>query len=174
MGFTMRVFVDPDHAGDKITRRSRTWFFIYLQSALLYWTSKKQTTIIETSSFRSEFMAIKHATEQVCGLRYELRAMGIPMEGCAYIFGDSHYVLANTTTPHSHLKRKSNSIAYHHCQEGSALDEWRTVYIKTHDNLSNILTKNILTGEKIFSFANSYCTIVLLRIRVRRQILLWR
>ena len=49
-GFVMRFFVDSDHAGDQITRRSRTGFLVYLNNALIYWTSKKQTTV-ETSSF---------------------------------------------------------------------------------------------------------------------------
>ena len=66
-GFTMRVFVDSDHAGDQVTRRSRTGFLVYLNNALIYWCSKKQTTV-ETSSFGSEFLAMKHATEYVRGL----------------------------------------------------------------------------------------------------------
>ena len=66
-GFTMRVYVDSDHAGDLVTRRSRTGFLFFLNNAFLYWTSKKQTTI-EPSSFGSEFMTMKHATEYVRGL----------------------------------------------------------------------------------------------------------
>ena len=77
---------------------------IYLQSALIYWISKKQTAI-ETSSFGSEFMAMKYATMYVRGLRYKLRAMGVHVEDCAHIFGDNQSILANTTTPHSQLKR---------------------------------------------------------------------
>ena len=42
-GMTMRLFVDSDHAGDVKNRRSRTGFLVYLQSALIYWSSKKQT-----------------------------------------------------------------------------------------------------------------------------------
>ena len=58
-GFVMREFVGSDHAGDKVTRRARTGFLVYLNNALIYWTSKKQTTI-ETTLFGSEFMAMKH------------------------------------------------------------------------------------------------------------------
>ena len=58
----IRMMVDSDHAGDHITRRRRSKFLVYLNSALIYWTSKKQTTI-ETSSFGSEFMALKTGTE---------------------------------------------------------------------------------------------------------------
>ena len=70
------------------------------------------------SSFGSEFTTIKHVTEYVCGLQYKFRAMGIPVEGCVYIYGGNQSVLANTKTLHSQLKKKSNSVAYHHCQKG--------------------------------------------------------
>ena len=31
IGFTMRAFVDSDHSGDSITRRSRTGFIVFSQ-----------------------------------------------------------------------------------------------------------------------------------------------
>ena len=54
-GFTMRAKVDADHASDTVLRRSRTGFLIYLNFALVYWWSKKQTSV-ESSSFGSEFV----------------------------------------------------------------------------------------------------------------------
>jgi hypothetical protein len=63
----IRCFVDAGHAGDLLTRRSRTGFFIYLNNAPIYWYSKKQTTI-ETSTFDSEFVAMKIATEYIRAL----------------------------------------------------------------------------------------------------------
>jgi hypothetical protein len=68
LGFVMRSFVDADHAGDTITRRSRTGFFVFLNSAPIYWMSKKQSSV-ETSSFGSEFTAMKQCTEYLRGLR---------------------------------------------------------------------------------------------------------
>jgi hypothetical protein len=44
------LYVDADHAGDKLTRRSRTGFFIFLNSAPIDWYSKRQSTI-ESSVF---------------------------------------------------------------------------------------------------------------------------
>jgi hypothetical protein len=38
---TMRVFVDADHAGDLITRHSKTGFIVFLNDAPIYWSSKK-------------------------------------------------------------------------------------------------------------------------------------
>jgi hypothetical protein len=62
LGFTMRAKVDADHASDTGTRRSRTGFIIYLNCAPIYWSSKKQNSV-ETSSFGSEFIAMKQCCE---------------------------------------------------------------------------------------------------------------
>ena len=67
---------------------------------------------------------------------------------CAYIYGDNKSVLVNSAVPHSQLKKKSNSVAFHHVREGSALDEWRATYINTHWNIADLLTKNLPSGEK--------------------------
>ena len=144
---TMRVFVDSDHAGDLLTRRSRTGFVVLLNGAPIYWNSKKQTSC-ETSTFGSEFVAMKQATEFIRGLRFKLRMMGIPVDEPAFVFGDNQSVLANTSAPSSTLKKKSNAIAYHFVREGCARDEWRTAYVNTHDNVADLFTKPLPSGEK--------------------------
>ena len=147
IGMRMRVYVDSDHAGDVVSRKSRTGFFVFLQNAPIYWCSKKQGGI-ETSSFGAEFIAMKTACEYVRGLRYKLRMMGIDLM-CepTFIYGDNQSVLCNTTLPDSKLKKKSNSVAYHYVREGVARDEWRTTYISTHENPADILTKAVPAGQ---------------------------
>jgi hypothetical protein len=148
---TMRVYVDSDHAGDMVTQRSRTGFIVFLNNLPIYWSSKKQGSC-ETSTFGSEFIAMKQATEYVCGIRFKLRMMGITVDEPAFVFGDNQSVLANTTAPTSTLKKKSNAIAYHFVREGCAKDEWRTAYINTHDNVADLLTKPLPSGEKQTKF----------------------
>jgi hypothetical protein len=147
LGFTIRAKVDADHASDTVTRHSRTGFLVWVNCALVYWMSKKQTSV-ESSSFGSEFIAMKQCCEYIRGLCYKLRMMGIPCEGPAYISGDNQSVLANTTIPDSVLKKKSQSIAFHFVCKGTARDEWRTDYVNTHDNESDLLTKLLPHGEK--------------------------
>ena len=43
-------------------------------------------------------------------------------------------------TLHSQLKKKSNYVAFYHVCEGSTLDEWRTTYINTHENIADLMT----------------------------------
>jgi hypothetical protein len=80
LGFTMSAKVDADHAADTVTRRSRTGFLVRLNSSLIYWSSRKQNSV-ESSSFGSEFIAMKQCCEYLRGLRYKLRMIGIPYEG---------------------------------------------------------------------------------------------
>ena len=146
LGFVMVAYVDADHATDSVTRRSRTGFIIYLNKSPIYWMSKKQTAV-ETSSFGSEFTAMKLCCEYIRGLRYKLRMMGIPMDEPTFVYGDNQSVLANTSNPDSQLKKKSISIAYHFVREGCARDEWRTAYINTKSNPADLLTKPLPSGE---------------------------
>ena len=67
----MRAKVDADHAGDTMTQRSRTGFLVFLNSALVHWMSKKQTSV-ESGSFGSEFCAMKQCCECVWGLQHKI------------------------------------------------------------------------------------------------------
>ncbi|KAI2507295.1 Reverse transcriptase (RNA-dependent DNA polymerase) [Fragilaria crotonensis] len=142
----LRLFVDSDHAGDKKTRRSRTGFLIYLNSAPITWFSKKQSTI-ETSVFGAEFVAMKQGMETLRGLRYKLRMMGVSLSGPSYIYGDNMSVVHNTQRPESTLK-KSNSVCYHAVREAVAMGECLVGHVSTHDNPADICTKIIPGGQK--------------------------
>ena len=138
--FNMRVLVDADHARDSVTRRSRTGFIIYLNSAPIYWTSNKHDRF-ETSSFASEFIAMKNCCEYTRGLLYKLRMMVIPCDLPAYIYGNNQSILVNYSKPFSMTKKKYSLIAYHFFLEGVSKDEWRVTYISTYDNVADILKK---------------------------------
>ena len=106
---------------------------------------------IETSTFGSEFMAMKQVTEYLRGLRYKLRMFGIPVGEPAFVYGDNQSVLVNSSVPASTLKKKSQLIAFHFVREGCAADEWCTTYVNTNLNVADLMTKP-LAGEKRWSF----------------------
>ena len=57
-GFDMIGYVDADLAGDKVIRRSRTGFVIYLNQLSIYLFSKQHNGV-EGSTFGREFVAMK-------------------------------------------------------------------------------------------------------------------
>ena len=114
LGLPMDVscFVDADHAGNLLTRRSHLGVLIFLNKALVVWYSKWQNTV-ESSTFCSEFVAMQIATNLIISLRYKLRMFGVPLIGPASVFCDNQGVVNNTTMPESVLSKKHNQICYH-------------------------------------------------------------
>jgi hypothetical protein len=109
---SMTCFVDADHAGCRVTRRSHTGIVIFVNQAPIVWFSKRQNTV-ETSIFGSEFVALKIAIDQVEGLRYKLRMMGVPLTRPTSLFCDNKSAVQKSSVPESVLKKKHNAIAYH-------------------------------------------------------------
>jgi hypothetical protein len=136
----MHAFVDADHAGDRITRRSQTGIIIFMNSAPIVWFSKRQNTV-ETSTFGSEFVALKVCTEMIEGLRYKLRMFGIPIDGPTSVYCDNQAVVLNTTVPEAQLKKKHNAIAYHRVREAVAAGTIQITWEDTHTNVADMFTK---------------------------------
>ena len=59
LGFIMTAKVNADHASSTVTKRLRTGLLVNIINVLVYWWSKKQTSI-QSSFFGSEFIAMKH------------------------------------------------------------------------------------------------------------------
>ena len=137
---TTTCFVDADHAGCRVTRHSQTGVLLFLQRAPIMWYSKRQNTV-ETSTFGSEFVAMKTAIEMIEAFRYKLRMMGIPLDGETNVFCDNESVFKNSTQPESVLKKKHNAVAYHRTREAQAAGLVRIAWEEGETNLADILTK---------------------------------
>ena len=96
--------------------------------------------MVESSTFGSEFVAMKIAVKMIQGLRYKLRAFGIPINEPTNIFCDNEAVCKNTRLPHSTLNKKHNAIAYHKCREAVAAGMVRIAKEDTATNLADALT----------------------------------
>ena len=136
----LTVYVDADHAHDQVTRRSVTGILVLLNNTPIRWYSKRQKTV-ESSTYGSELVAARIATEVIMELRYTLRMTGIPVDGPALMLGDNLSVVLNTTVPSSVLKKKHLGICYHRVREAVAAKVMRFVHILSGDNLADLLTK---------------------------------
>jgi len=145
-------YVDADHAGCKSTRRSHTGVLIYVNYAPIVWFSKRQNTV-ESSTFGSEYIALKTAIDLIEALRYKLRMFGIPIANSTLVFCDNEAVVLNSTHSESTLKRKHISIAYHRCREAQAAGYVRIGFIKGMENLADLLTK-VLPGPRLRQLMN--------------------
>jgi hypothetical protein len=115
----MTVYVDADHAHDVVTRRSITLILVMLNNTPIGLISKHQKTV-ETSTYGSELVASRVATELIVEVRYILWSLGVALDGSELMLGDSMSVVLNTTVPSSVLKKKHNAIAYHRVREATS------------------------------------------------------
>jgi hypothetical protein len=138
----MTIYADADHAYDLVTRISITGILVMLNNAPIRCISKRQK-IVETSTYGSELVA----TELILEVRYMLRLLGVALDGPALMLGDNMSVVLNNTVPSSVLKKKHNAIAYHCVREDIAARMMRFAYIKSEENVSDVLTKP-LSNEK--------------------------
>ena len=141
------MMVDSDHAGDETDCRSRTGYMIFFNMSLIDWISKKQATV-EKAVFGSEFVAMTHGVENLRGIRYKLRMMGVHIDGPTYVYGDNMSVIFNTYRPESQLNNKSNSVCYHAVIESVAMGVCITTHIPNLLNFSDLLMK-VLYGQKL-------------------------
>ena len=143
---TTHCFVDADHAGNRVTRRSQTGILIFINRAPITFFSKKQNTV-EVSTFGSEYIASRIAIEMIESLRYKLRMFGVPLSGPTNMFMDNEAVYKSTSVPESTLKKKHLSCAYHRCREAVAAGTVRSAKEGTNTNLADLFTK-ILPGPR--------------------------
>ena len=143
----INCYVDADHAGDKITRRSQSGILIYVNMALVSWFSKKQNTV-ESSTFGSEYIATRIAVEKVKAIRYKLRMMGVPLDGPCNMFADNESVVKASMNPESTLSKKHVSIAYHLTREAFAAKIVDIYFIPSKENLADLLTKVLSTHDR--------------------------
>ena len=113
---------------------------MFLNKTPIQWYSKRQGTV-ESSTYGSELVAARIATELTIAMRYKLRMLGVPIEGPAMMLGDNMSVITNCSLPSSSLKKKHNSIAYHSVREAVAAGLIKLAHVPGKSNVADILTK---------------------------------
>ena len=108
----VNCFVDSDHAEDNVMLISQTGILLYLNSAPIIWYSKRQNKF-ESSTFSSEFVALRLASELFFSLRTKLQIFFIPLLVPSTIFCDNETVYKNVCFDKYILQKKHNSIYFH-------------------------------------------------------------
>jgi len=106
--------------------RSHSGILIYFNNALILSFSKRQNTV-ESSSFGSELVALRIATDMIEALMYKLSCFGIPIDGPATVLCDNKLVVTNSSVPVSVLNKRHNDICYHRVREAQAAQIIREV-----------------------------------------------
>ena len=124
--------VDANLLHDLISGKAVTGTMHFLNQTPIDSYSKKQSTV-ETSTYGSEIVAARIATDQVIDLRLTLMHMGVPV-GRSVMFGDNESVIKNTTVPHSHLNKRHCALSYHRIRSVIAAGTLRFYHMPGQEN----------------------------------------
>ena len=106
----LTIFVDANHAGCDQTKRSTTGVLVALGSTTIKSHCKRQHTV-ESSTYGSEIVAMRIATEMALEFRCKMRMMGIKFKPTTIILCDNMSVAIDMKFPTSNLKKKHNAVA---------------------------------------------------------------
>jgi hypothetical protein len=140
----LTVYVDADHARNKVTRRSVTGIIMLLNNTPLVWISKRQKTV-ETSTYGAELVAARLAIDLIIEMRYKLRLLGVKLEKQTIMLGDNMSVVLNTTIPSSSLNKKHLACSYHRIREAIAGKFVKFGHVRSEHNFADINTKPLGT-----------------------------
>ena len=108
----------------------------------MLWFSKKRK-LVQTSTFGSEFTAIKQAVKMTQDLHYKLRIFGIRLTGPASLYYDNEEVYNNISIFESVLNKNHHSVSYRACREAVAFIMIIVTREDTIKNLADLFTKII-------------------------------
>ena len=148
---TTMAYIDASHAANKVTRRSHTGYIKFVNRAPIQWYSRRQNTV-ESSTFSSEFIALKTLVEAIHGLQYKLCMFGIPLDGPTKVLCDNEKVVNNSSKIESTLNRKHSSIAYHATRWAVAAGVIIVGWVPSHFNLADALSKCLSSNKTNFLF----------------------
>ena len=147
------LFVDANLGHDKVTGRSCSGILTMLNFTPTDWYCKLQNTV-ETATYGSEFTVARLGTDKILAERYKLRALGVPIDGPAFMFGDNKSVVLSSTIPSHILNKRHNFLSYHRVRECIAamhngLPLMKFLHIDGKNNPADVQTKS-LPGSEIY------------------------
>ena len=137
----LTTYKDANLYHDMTSGKAVTGILHFLNQTPIEWYSKKQATC-ETATYGAEFSAARSAIEQIAGLRHFLRYLGVPIKGCAYLFGDNESVVTSSTVPQSQLRKRHQALSYHYTREAIASGMVRFTHLPSEANPSDVLSKH--------------------------------
>ena len=133
-------YADADWGGCLETRRSTTGYLYTLGGGPVAWKSKRQATTA-LLTMEAEYMASSSAARQAAWLKQLLLDIRHDSSGPLKIYNDNNGALSLAKNPVFHDQAKRIDIIYHHLRNEIKNGRIDLTYIKSANNLADILTK---------------------------------
>jgi hypothetical protein len=136
---TLTGYVDSDYA-NLDDCKSTTGVYFFIDDSLIYWCSKRQSTVA-TSTIVAEYFALYEATIECVCLRNLMADIDIPQKGSMTIQEDNQTAIKLVEDEMSHKRTKHIAVKYHYSKEQQDIGTISISYISSEDNLTDFFTK---------------------------------
>ena len=139
-------YTDADWAGNTIDRRSTSGYFMFVRGNLVTWRSKKQK-VVALSSAEAEFRGMAKGLCELLWLRRLLTEIGFTPTSEMDLFCDNKAAITIGHNPIQHDRTKHVEIDRHFIKENLEDKIIQFPFVKSEDQLADILTKAVSNRE---------------------------
>jgi hypothetical protein len=141
----IEAYTDADWAGSIMDRRSTSGYCTFVGGNLVTWRSKKQS-VVARSSAEAEFRAMAHGVCEILWLKILLKELGFDSKDFVCLYCDNKAAINIAHNPVQHDRTKNVEIDRHFIKEKLREGTICTPYVKTGEQLADILTKGVARG----------------------------
>ncbi|XP_019414630.1 PREDICTED: uncharacterized protein LOC109326400 [Lupinus angustifolius] len=138
----LKAFEDSDWASCLDTRKSTTGFYIFLGNSIIFWKTKKESTIIKSSS-EAEYRVLASLACELQWLQYLFNDLHIPSSSPTSIYCDNRSTIYLAHNPISHEHPKYIEIDCHVIREKTQQGLVHLLPISSAHQLADVFTKSL-------------------------------
>jgi hypothetical protein len=136
---TLTSYMNSDYANSD-DRKSTIGVCFFIDDSLIYWCSKRQSTVATSTTVAEYFTLYKATTECIC-LCNLMADIDIPQKGPTIIREDNQTTIKLAEDETSHKRTKHIAVKYYYSKEQQDIGTISISYISSEDNLTDFFTK---------------------------------
>ena len=138
----LEVYNDTDWTDCPIDNRSISGYCIYLEFNLISWCTKKQPTVVRSST-KAEYRILTHFAVEITWIFYLFNELWISLRTIPLIWCDNIFIISIIFNPIFHARTKHIDLDYHFICEKVDNKELNVRFISTIDQVADIFTKDL-------------------------------
>jgi transposase InsO family protein len=135
-------YSDADYAGDITTRRSTSGSTFIIGKGIVAWCSQRQKSV-SLSTTESEYIALSQAVQELTWLMLLISDLLETQGDTPIMYADNQSAIRLVKNPEFHKRTKHIDVRYHYIREKYADGKFILEYVKSKDQLADIMTKPI-------------------------------
>ncbi|GJV42528.1 ribonuclease H-like domain-containing protein [Tanacetum coccineum] len=131
-----------DWVGCPTTQRSTSGYCIFLGNNLLSWSSKRQPTLLHSST-EAEYHGVTNVVAETYWLRNLLPELHTPLSPATLVYYDNVNAVYLSCNPVQHQRTKHIEINIHFVRDLVAAGQVRVLHVPSRYQFANIFTKRL-------------------------------